>query len=181
MRHSKQILIFISVLMGVSIVTGFIYGINNYYDLTDYITNLSTHNNMFIYHIIVLLLFLFSTISLLGIVFESIYIGFEGVSIGYIISLFYANFKIKGLLYSFIVVLVNKLVFIIVITYLFLISVNYIRKNFHNLIGINKDYLINLVKPLLQKYAIVFVVLLIYDVIIYFFGNTCLNYLTFML
>ena len=35
--------------------------------------------------------------------------------------------------------------------------------------------------PLLKKYLIIIIFLLLYDVLIYLFGNKFLNYLTFML
>lgn len=181
MKRNKHILLFIAILFIVSVVIGYIYGVNNFYDLTDYLANLDKHNSFFLAHIIIFLVFLFSTISLLGIFVESIYIGFEGISVGYLLATFYANFKINGILYGLITVLVNKVFFLIIITYLFLVTFNYIKKSAQNIIGLNKDYFSYLIKPLFFKYGIILVFILIYDIIIYLFGNTLLNYLTFML
>lgn len=181
MRKSRHVIVFVVVLFIVSVITGYIYGINNYYDLTDYIEGLSGHNNLFITHLIIFFLFLFSTISLLGIIAESIYIGFEGVSIGYLLAIFFSNFKLKGILYALVTIAINKLFLLLILIYLFIVSFKYIKKSIDNIIGINKDYFDGMIKPLLQKYFIILLILLAYDTVIYFFGNKLLNYLTFML
>lgn len=181
MKKARHMVIFSSVLLVISIIIGIIYGINNYYDLTDYIESLNNHNNLFFYHIIVLLIFFFSTLSLLGIFIQSVFIGFEGISIGYVLSIFYANFKIKGLFYAITTIIVNKSIFIVVLLYLFYIGARYLKKNINNILGTNKDHVEILIKPLIKKYLIILIFILIYDTIIFFFGNIFLNYLTNML
>lgn len=181
MKKSKHIVIFLTILFISTIIIGFIYGINNYYDLTDYVGTLNKNNNLFLIHIGVLFLFLFSTISLLGIILESIYLGFEGVSIGYLIALFYSNFKAKGILYSLITIFINKVFFLVILFYLFYIGYRYVNKCMRNIIGLNKDYIISIIKPLIMKYCVIFLFLLIYDTFIWFLGNKILNYFTFML
>ncbi len=181
MKNNRHIIIFVSILVIASIITGYIYGINNYYDLTEYIKQLTTHNNQFLPHIAILCAFLFSTISLAGIIFEVIYIGFESISIGYLLAIFYSNFKFKGIIFSLAVIGINKLFFLIILFYLFYVSCHYIRKSIRNILGMNKDYIEVVTKPLLLKYAIMFGFLIIYDLFVYLFGNNILNYLTFML
>lgn len=177
----KHVIVFVLVVFIASIITGIIYGINNYYDLSDYINTLNKHNNVFIKDIIILLFFLFSTISLLGIFIQSIYIGFEGLSVGYIISEFYLNYKFKGIVYSIINIIINKLLFLLILLYLFFITYKYTLKIISNIVGNSNDYIKNIIKPLIKKYILIFFFLLIIDTIIYFFGNLILNYFTFML
>lgn len=181
MKRNRHVALFIAVLFSISIVTGYIYGINNYYDLTDYIKNLAEPSNFFFYHGFILFVFLFSTLSLLGIVIEATLIGFEGISIGYTLSIFYANFKLNGLFYGFLTLLINKFFFLLALFYLFLVSSRYIKKNIQNIVGVNKDYVEYLIKPLIKKYICIGIFLIIYDIVLYFFGNGLLNYLTFML
>lgn len=181
MKKNKSLLLYVGILLIVSIIIGFIYGINNSYDLTNYIENLNTKNNLIFTHIFILLVFLFSSLSFLGLLVQSIYLAFEGISIGYLLGVFFTNYKVSGIVFGAFNILINKGVFIICLIYLFIVGYHYFKKTISNLIGNNKDYLIFLIKPLLQKYGIISIVLIIYDLIIYFFGNMFLNYLTFML
>lgn len=181
MKRVKHVLLFGVIIMAISMITGLIYAINNPYDLTEYISNLSKHNNLFINHLTILFFFLLSTLSILGSIFEIFVIGFEGVSIGYVIGQFFLEYKFKGIIYALITVGINKFIFLLVLIYLLSCAYIYIKRSFNNIIGLNKDYFSNIVLPILLKYAIVTIFVIVYDIIIYFFGNMLLNYLTFML
>ncbi len=181
MKRVRHVVFFAVIVVLVSVVTGFIYGMNNYFDLTDYMQTLTTHNNLFFNHFLILVLFLISTLSILGVLFQIFIIGLEGVSIGYVLAIFYLNFKIKGFFYGFLTVLVNQVFFIIILCYLLTSSYLYIKKGLQNLFGGDRDYFKSLVMPILYKYALIAVFVLLYDIIIYFGGNVLLNYLTFML
>lgn len=181
MKKAKHVLIFGIIIIVISIITGFIYAINNPYDLTEYLTNLTKHNNLFLLHLGILFLFLLSTLSLLGSISQIFIIGFESVSIGYVLGEFFLSYQFKGLLYALITICLNKFIFILILIYLLITSYVYIKKSFHNIVGLSKDYFSNIIKPILLKYSIVTIFVIIYDIIIYFFGNMLLNYLTFML
>lgn len=181
MKRTKHVVIFGLIIIAISIITGIIYAINNPYDLTEYMENLSKHNNLFINHLGILFLFLLSTLSLLGSITQIFILGFESVSIGYVIGQFFLSYKLKGILYALLTVVINKFIFIIILLYLLISSYVYIRKSFNNIIGVSKDYFSHIILPLLMKYSVVTVFVIIYDIIIYFFGNMLLNYLTFML
>lgn len=177
----KNAIVFI-VLIGIILtITGLIYGFNNTIEISDYLLSLENRNNLIINHIIVIILFLISALSILGIALQTIYIGIESISIGYIIANFISAFKTKGLIYSLINIIVNKGLYILILIYLFTASISYIKQIILNIIGVKKDYLSNIMLPLLKKYALITIILFIYDILIYFFGNMFLNYLTFML
>ncbi len=181
MNRYKRFLLMILVIILVCIITGFIYGINNNYDLAGYLENLNSNNALFTYHLIFIGLCLIMTISLVGIVGISVLIGFESISIGYILSIFYHNYKLNGLLYGLINIGINKLVYLIVLIYLFIISCIYLKKSIDNISGAHKDYYAAIVIPLLKKYLIITIFLMIYDIFVYLFGNMFLNNLTSML
>ena len=90
-------------------------------------------------------------------------------------------YKISGFFYSLVTILINKGLFMIVLLYLFVIGIAYLKKHIMNIIGINKEYAAELVIPLIKKYIVISIILIIYDVILYVFGNMFLKYLTFML
>ena len=181
MKRVRHVLVFGAIIIAISIITGFIYAINNPYDLSEYMANLTKHNNLFINHLGILFLFLVSTLSILGSIAQIFIVGFEGVSIGYVLGEFFLAYKFKGLTYALIIIGVNKLLFLIILIYLLANSYIYIRKSFHNIIGLSKDYFSNIILPILLKYGIITIFVIVYDIIIYFFGNMLLNYLTFML
>ena len=181
MKRSKHVIIFGLIIIAISLITGFIYAINNPYDLTDYMANLSKHNNLFFSHLGILFLFLLSTLSILGSISQVFIIGFESVSIGYVLGEFFLAYKFKGLAYAFVTIFIYKIIFLIILLYLLINSYIYIRKSFHNIIGASKDYFSQIIVPVLLKYGVVTIFIVIYDIIVYFFGNILLNYLTFML
>lgn len=174
---NKKILLYIIIILLVSLVIGFIFGINHKIELTDYINSLSLKNNCFLFHSLILFLFFIFTISLIGPLFGTLYLSFEGMSIGYILSLFIMHYKIKGVLYFIYVLLINKIFFLIISIYLFYISFNYFKIGINNLLNYNKDTFSNIVKPLLKKYFVIIVFSLFYDAFLYFFGNTILHLL----
>lgn len=181
MKRTKHVIVFGLIIIAISVITGIIYAINNPYDLTDYMASLTKHNNLIFNHLGILFFFLLSTLSILGSISEIFIIGFESVSMGYVIGQFFLAYKFKGITYALITILVNKIFFIIILLYLLASSYIYIRKSFHNIIGVSKDYFSNIILPILLKYGIITIFIVIYDIIIYFFGNMLLNYLTFML
>lgn len=180
MKKNKYALVFSVSILIISIVVGIIYGLNNKYNMTDYVNSLDK-NLLLVNHLIVIAIFLFSTISLLGVIVNSFYIGFEGVSIGYIAASFFSTYGIKGIVYSIINILINKGLFLLIIFYLFIVDLKYTKKCLSNLVGINTDYLISLIKPLLKKYLTIIAFIIVVDVLNYFFAYKILKYFTFML
>lgn len=181
MKNSKNITLYVAIVLLVSIVTGFIYGINNPIDLTDYLASLKNNNSLFLLHTLVIIGIFFSTLSLINLLLESVIFGIEGISIGFTISLFFHQYKLKGLLYGIITILVNKGIYLIILLYLFIVSFNYINRIIKNILGLNNDYINYSIKPLIKKFTLILIFSLINNTIIYFFGNMFLNYLTFML
>lgn len=181
MISRKNAALFIAILSIILVLTGLIYGFNNKFDLTNYLTSLNENNMLLIQHGIIIILFFISTLSILGVVLQSIYIGIESISIGYLISQFILSYNIKGLIYSIITIFINKFLYILILMYLFITSITYIKKVILNIVNINNDTVSNLLKPLIKKYIIILIILFIYDLLIYLFGNMFLNYLTFML
>ena len=177
----KNAALFIAITITILVITGIIYGYKNPINISNYIASLEDNNNLILQHILVILLFFISTLSIIGIILQTIYIGIESISIGYIISNFIIKYNIKGLIYSLITISINKGIYIIILSYLFTTSIVYIKRIINNQSGKNKDSINDLLIPLLKKYLIIIIFLLLYDVLIYLFGNKFLNYLTFML
>lgn len=181
MKNSKYIVLYVAIVVFLSILTGFIYGLNNPIELNSYLESLNSNNSLFLMHTLVIIGIFFSTLSLINLFVESVIFGIEGISIGFIISLFFHQYKLKGLLYAIITIIVNKGLYLLLLLYLFIISFNYTKRILNNIFGVNNDYINLSIKPLIKKFTLILIFSLINNTLIYFFGNMFLKYLTFML
>lgn len=180
MKKNKYALVLVLSIFVISLVVGFIYGINNPYDISEYVKNID--KNMFLFnHLLVIVLFFFSTISLIGILINGFYIGFEGVSVGFVVSAFFKTYGIKGIIYSLINLVLNKGLFIIILFYLFIVGIKYVKKCLSNIIGLSTDYLIVLIKPMVKKYLLIVIFIVVYDLLNYFLLYKLVKYFTFIL
>lgn len=180
MKRNKLAVVLVVSIFVISLIVGLIYGLNNKYDVSEYIKNIDK-SFLLINHLIVIIIFFFATISMLGPIINGFYISFSGASFGYIIASFFNTYGVKGIFYSLINLFINKFFFLLAISYLFVVSVKYSKKCLNNLIGINTDYIIYLIKPLIKKYLVISVFIFIYDIINYFFAFKLLKYFTFIL
>ena len=167
MKKNKYTVVLAVSILAISIVVGCIYGINNPYDVSEYVKNISPSFYLFD-HALVITLFFVSTLSILGVIIAGFYIGFSGVSIGFIISSFFKTYGLKGILFSLINIVINKVFFTIVIIYLFCVGVSYAKKCLSNIVGVSTDYFVMLIKPLIKKYILIFIFVIIYDILNYF-------------
>lgn len=180
MKKNKYALVLVLSIFVISLVVGFIYGINNPYDISEYVKNID--KNMLLFnHLLVVMLFFFSTISLIGILINGFYIGFEGVSVGFVVSAFFKTYGIKGIIYSLINLVLNKGLFIIILFYLFIVGIKYVKKCLSNIIGLSTDYLIVLIKPMVKKYLLIVIFSVVYDLLNYFLLYKLVKYFTFIL
>lgn len=180
MKKNKYALVLVLSIFVISLVVGFIYGINNPYDISEYVKNID--KNMLLFnHLLVVVLFFFSTVSLIGILINGFYIGFEGVSVGFVVSAFFKTYGIKGIIYSLINLVLNKGLFIIILFYLFIVGIKYVKKCLSNIVGLSTDYLIVLIKPMVKKYLLIVIFIVVYDLLNYFLLYKLVKYFTFIL
>lgn len=180
MKKNKYALVLVLSIFVISLVVGFIYGINNPYDISEYVKNID--KNMLLFnHLLIVMLFFFSTISLIGILINGFYIGFEGVSVGFVVSAFFKTYGIKGIIYSSINIVLNKGLFIIILFYLFIVGIKYVKKCLSNIVGLSTDYLIVLIKPMVKKYLLIVIFIVVYDLLNYFLLYKLVKYFTFIL
>ena len=180
LKKNKYALVLVLSIFVISLVVGFIYGINNPYDISEYVKNID--KNMLLFnHLLVIVLFFFSTISLIGILINGFYIGFEGVSVGFVVSAFFKTYGIKGIIYSLINLVLNKGLFIIILFYLFIVGIKYVKKCLSNIVGLSTDYLIVLIKPMVKKYLLIVIFSVVYDLLNYFLLYKLVKYFTFIL
>ncbi|MDD2238572.1 MAG: stage II sporulation protein M [Bacilli bacterium] len=140
----------------------------------------NTKQNNFIYHLIIISIFTIFSLFVLGIPVMLFYLFYEGISIGFLIGGFFHYKKIKGLLYGFIFIIINKLIFYFILIYMLIIALRFSKKLYK--VIKNKDYKIyELVFLQLLKNGFVFIIVIVFDLLIYLFGNKILAYFLFLL
>lgn len=140
----------------------------------------NTQQNNFFYHILLLSLIIFLSILVIGLPFILFYLFYEGISIGFLIASFFHYQKLSGLLYSLIFTIVNKLIIYVALIYILINTINYSKKIVLSIK--RKDYKIyEYLFTHLIRMIFVCLIILIYDIFIYFFGNKILSYFIFLL
>ena len=129
---------------------------------------------------IILSSLLILSIFIIGIPLSIFFIFFNGFSIGFIISSLSSIFGFKGLIYSIIHIIINKFVFLFFLYFLFLAMYKIVLlliKYWVHKEKINKDEIIHLFK----KIILCLLIIIIYDLILYFFGNKIMNLFNFLI
>lgn len=186
---NKKVFIFISIILLIGIISGilFLIFLNEaskeliFLNINEYIQNLNNYkiNNIFMNTIILSSLLILS-IFIIGIPLSIFFIFFNGFSIGFIISSLSSIFGFKGLIYSIIHIIINKFVFLFFLYFLFLAMYKIVLlliKYWVHKEKINKDEIIHLFK----KIILCLLIIIIYDLILYFFGNKIMNLFNFLI
>lgn len=186
---NKKVFIFISIILLIGIISGilFLIFLNEaskeliFLNINEYIQNLNNYkiNNIFMDTIILSSLLILS-IFIIGIPLSIFFIFFNGFSIGFIISSLSSIFGFKGLIYSIIHIIINKFVFLFFLYFLFLAMYKIVLlliKYWVHKEKINKDEIIHLFK----KIILCLLIIIIYDLILYFLGNKIMNLFNFLI
>ena len=186
---NKKIFIFITTILIIGIITGilFLIFLNEasqeiiFLNINNYLQNINTYtfNNIFI-DIIILSCLIILSLFIIGIPLIIFFVFFNGFSIGFVLSSLSIIFGIKGFIYSIIYIIINKSVFTFFLYFLILALFKLMLTIFKHFIykeKINKDEIIHLFK----KIALCLIIIIIYDVLLYFFGNNIINLFNFLI
>lgn len=142
-------------------------------------TILNSKQNNFLFHLLILSLFFFFSIIVLGLPLLLFYLFYEGVCFGFLLGGFINYKKISGLLYGTIFMIINKLLLYVCIIYILIVSINYSKKVILSLR--HKDYKIyEYIFNHVIKIIFILLIIMLYDIFIYFFGNKILSYFLFL-
>lgn len=173
-ENYKNIFIFISILFVFGIFTGILFYFKQDSGSKDQIIlslNGLFQNNVFsfetcIYHFLALLIISTTLFCFMGIVLLILYIFLEGISIGFLVPIFFRIYKLNAIWYFSVYFILIKFIYIILLFLLF-IKFFYFLKNYLKCLK-NKSY--NFLKSI--KYIIIFLILiLLNDCFVYFIGN----------
>ena len=186
---NKKVFLFISVLLVIGIISGilFLVFLNEasqeiiFLNINDYLQNLNnfTFNNLFM-DITILSSLIILSIFIIGIPITIFFLFFNGFSLGFVIASLSTIFGFKGFIYSLIYLIINKFVYLFFMYFLCLALfkiVLIILKCFIHKEKINRDEIIHLLK----KIGLCLIIILIYDLILYFFGSKLLGLFNFLI
>lgn len=130
----------------------------------------SIHINFIISHFIILSTFIASSFFLIGFIIFPIYLIYELTTIFYSIFIFTVTFGIKGLLFSLIFNVLVKVLYIILIIYIYKNLIMIFKVLLNNLENKN-----NSIKIYSKKVIISTFIIIINDIIIFFFASKILS------
>lgn len=182
LKEHKNLWIFLSIILIFGIGVGIYFGITNPHTLENTLTNYTLENQITHFslnHFTIFSVLLISSFLLIGIPLAIGYLFYEGMSLGFCITLFLSSFHIKGLLYIITFSIVTKLIFLC-IYYLFFLKILNIAKCIISWViykNNKKDQLVHLTIGCL----ILLLFLFCYDLFLDFAGIKFIHALSFLL
>ena len=178
--NNKIIIRFIFFFALISFIIGIVYYYNLSPDIKNNLINripdikdniINNRSNSIIIHLGILSTLLVLSILLFGGVISLFYYAYEFMSLGYLFALLYEYRKFKGILFSIIYSIINKGVFLLILSLFLLWTIKYIKNILNSLKRPKKDLIISY----LIKSLIIISLICINDLLIYLFGNYILK------
>jgi hypothetical protein len=137
----------------------------------------TTKQNSILFHLALISILLILSLTAFALPAIIFYYFYEFVSIGYLLSSLVYYKKVSGLLFGSIFVVINKVLFLMVLTYFLINSINYTKRFLTNLKGTKNDIITN------QLYKGIFVLSIIFinDIFLHFVGNKLLSIFIFLI
>lgn len=134
------------------------------------------HQNNIIKHILLISTLIVLSFTIIGLPIIFVYYMYEGISLGFLLSSFYKYKKLNGIIFTLGYTIINKLIFYLLLVYLLISTINY-TKNITKKNGNHQEIILNQ----LYKSIFMFIILVLTDVFIYFFGNKIISFFLFLL
>ena len=186
---NKKFYLFLSIIFIIGLILGVIFLIYLdeaskdilFLNINEWLQGISNSNiNNIVLHIIMLSSMFLLSIFLIGIPFVLFFAFYNGFSVGFTVTSLTFIFGIKGLLYGIIYVIITKGIYLfflsIIIVSLLRVSL-IILKSIFNKENIDKEKL----ALLLKKNLICIAIILINDIILYFWGTNLITIFNFLL
>ena len=186
---NKRIYLFLGIIFLIGTVVGitFIYFIPEdskeiiFLNINDLIQNINSINlNNIVNHFIIIASLIILSFFVIGVPLELFFIFYNGFSIGFIISCLVSIFGIRGLLYSLIYIIVTKGVYLFILS-IILVSLIKISKLIIDKYILKKGNNINSINMYLKKCLVCLGIILINDLILYFWGASLINIFNFLI
>ncbi len=130
-----------------------------------------TRQNTFLSNIISISCIFILSASIIGAPVIILYIFYEGLSIGFTLSVFLFNYKVKGLIFYCLFFLVSKFLFTLITLYFAVLSIRFVIKVLDALVSKNKEEFYKTIVYQFYRFLIVLMVVLVNSAAIYFLSN----------
>ncbi len=182
----KNYLLFVVIIIGIGILAGVLY--YQFLDSTNKntialtITNYNSYKfNNVLKDLIIMSLLLVSSFFVIGIPLSIFYLFYESLSLGFLLNIFFANFKIKGIIYFLLYFVINKLLVLLLMIFFIKKIINISRYVIGYLIyrrdSTIKDKIMINFKKCLYSILIIFII----NIVLCFISPYICNKLTFLL
>ena len=183
---NKKYLIFMLSIVLIGLIVGIIYYISQSIDVKNRIISIISNYDSFKYNaifkdLIIMSILLVSSFLVIGIPLALFYLFYEGVSIGFLISIFLASFKIKGLIYLLLFLLVNKCLSFLLI-FLFIQKIINIGRYVIGLIIYKNETVIKekVIQNFISSLSYI-IIIFILNIFLYFLSSFLFKHLSFLL
>ena len=180
--YNKKSYVFLSIIFVIGILCGLLFlniidnetSSNIIQKITYYIESNSLSTSFLLKHIIVLAIIIVFSFFVISIIFSIIYLFYNGLTIGLLISLLYSISGLKGLLYSIIYILIVKTIFIILLLFFISMSMKIGICIFKYFFYKDNDKINKLIRYF-KKTLVIYILIIINDIFVYYVGSNILK------
>jgi len=166
----------------IALISGFIYFFRLSSNTKIYIKGILTSNpsqfNNILFHLIIIISLFILSLLLLGVIFNYIYVFFEFFTIGFSFASYFYIYHFNGLAFGFIYNIVTKLIYLILLYFLF--TKYYKISKYNYLYVIKHEKVMNYWRPFIQSFMIILLIIT-NDIVITLFLNRIMDLFKFIL
>lgn len=149
-------------------------------NLTEYINNfknliVSSPNNTFLLNVIIISSIFLLSLLIVGTPLIVFFIFYEGLSIGYTLSVFISFFGFKGALFYLLFFIVVNLIFVVLSIFFSIQSLNFSYKLVKNIIAKNIDKVYKMLIEHVLRYGIIVSICIINSLLTYLLSNKLIS------
>ena len=184
LKQKKYLVLFISVLALSGAIVGLYLGMSNIEFLKEDVLYYTSHiknqsYNYILFHFFAVVISIVTSFFAIGIPLLCTLLFYEGMTIGFLISIFSVTYGFSGTIFSILFIIITKLIYFIILLFLFSKCLKISRKMIGKYIYKTDPSII--VSHLLKGCLCLTILLLIYDGLLYLFGNKIITLLSFFL
>ncbi len=184
LQARKYLLLFLGIIFLIGFGIGMFLGITNIEDLRysviSYASNMGGASFNYLYfHFFMVVISVLLSFCLIGVPLLCAIIFYEGMSIGFLTSIFGLTYGLKGLLFSVLLLLVTKFIYMLLLIFLFSKCLQIARRMIGRFLykSKNNELMIHLVKGAL----VIVLGIIFYDTLLFFCGSKIVQAFSFLL
>ena len=184
LQARKYLLLFLGIILLIGFGIGMFLGITNIealrYSVMSYASNMGGASFNYLYfHFFIVVISVLLSFCLIGVPLLCAIIFYEGMSIGFLIGIFGLTYGLKGLLFSVLLLLVTKFVYLFLLIFLFSKCLQIARRMIGRFLykSKNNELMVHLAKGVL----VIVLGIIFYDTLLLLCGSKILKTFSFLL